>query len=478
MITEEVADMNASSADNDDRNGRGARPGHGSLLAVLTAVCVSTLLSLGGCSDPLAVEDPDIAQPEDLTGQAGLESRRLGAFGDFAIAYSGSSGDAGQVLYSGAFVDEFIITGTFPTRTQIDARRVDNNNGSLAEFYSNLHRARRAAEASAQAWSEADTLSGTASVLAELNNLAGYTYVFFGENFCSGVPFSRVTPDGALEFGEGSSTEETFQTAISRFDAAASSAQSAGDTDLLRLARVGKARSLLNTGRFDEAARAVSDVPTGWEFTVKHSTNSDRQENGVMAFTNLDERWSVANEEGGGLAFRDAFTAGDPRTPWQVAPDSAAFNTNFVGYHEMKYPTRDSPVPLASGVEARLIEAEAALQAGNTGDFEQIHNALRARLDADAVGPIDTDTMSQRQMEDFHFRERAMWLWLTGHRHGDVRRMVRQYGRSAEEVFPTGPYFKVQFEQYGDMVVFPIPRQETNNPNFSDQTRICQDLNA
>lgn len=457
---------------------RGRRAVTERLPVAATALLLPLLFALGACSDPLAVEDPDVAQPADLTGQAGLEARRLGAFGDFAVAYSGSDDDAGQVLYSGALADEFIITGTFPTRTQIDARHVDNNNGSLSEFYSNLHRARRSAEATAERWAEADTLSGAATVVAEMKNLAAYTYVFFGENFCSGVPFSRVTRSGELEYGDGSTTDEMFGAAAGLFDEARSSAQSGGAGDLERLARVGKARALLNRGEFQQAAQAVSDVPTGWEYTVKHSTNSDRQFNGVMVFTNLDERWSVANDEGGGLDFRDAYTAGDPRTPWRVAPDSAAFNTNFVGYHEMKYPDRGAPVPLASGVEARLIEAEAALQAGDAGSFEQIHDDLRARLDASAVGPVEADTMSREQMVDFHFRERALWLWLTGHRHGDVRRLVRQYGRSEDQVFPTGTYFKVQFENYGDMVVFPVPREETNNPNFSGRTSVCQDLNA
>lgn len=472
--------MNDRDTCDGDRCGRRKRPrtGGGSLAAGLAALGLPALFLLGGCGDPLAVEDPDIAQPADLTGQAGLEARRLGAFGDFAVAYSGSSDDAGQVLYSGALVDEFIITGTFPTRTQIDARHVDNNNSSLAAYYSNLHRARRSAEATADAWSAADTLSGSTGVLAEMNNLAGYTYVFFAENFCSGVPFSRVNPEGELEFGDGMTTQEMFQTAVDRFESARSSAQEVGSTDLERLAEVGVGRSLLNTGQFQEAAQAVEDIPTDWEYTIKHSTNSDRQENGVMAFTNLAERWSVANLEGGGLDFRDAYTNGDPRTPWEVAPDSAAFNTDFVGYHELKYPGRDSPVPLASGIEARLIEAEAALQAGDDPGFENFHNDLRARLDTSTVGPVETDTMSQQQMEDFHFRERALWLWLTGHRHGDVRRLVRQYGRSEDAVFPTGAYFKVQFETYGEMVVFPVPRQETNNPNFSGQSSICQDLSA
>lgn len=436
------------------------------------------LLTVTACDNPLTVEDPDIAEPDDLQGESGLNARRLGAFGDFAVAYSGSDGDAGHILYSGAFSDEFIITGPFAERSQIDARQVTTSNRFVPGFYSNLHRARRAAEATADAWTDADTLAQAPVVLAEMNNLAGFSYVFFAESFCSGVPFSSVTESGEFQYGTGTSSVETYETAIARFDEALSRAQEAGSADLERLARVGKARSLVNLGEFSQAADVISTVPTDWEYTINHSTNSSRQVNGVVEFTNFNERWSVANNEGGGIGYRDAFDAGDPRTPYVVAPDSAALVPEFVGYHQLKYPQRGSPVPLASGTEARLIEAEAALQQSNVGTFEEIHNDLRARLNSSAVGPVDADTMSQEQRVDFHFRERALWLWLTGHRHGDQRRLIRQYGRTEDEAFPTGPYHKSEFGNYGDEVVIPVPIQERNNPNFAGQEELCIDRSA
>lgn len=41
---------------------------------------------------------------------------------------------------------------------------------------------------------------------------------------------------------------------------------------------------------------------------------------------------------------------------------------------------------------------------------------------------------------DLLFRERAFWLFLSGHRLGDMRRLVTHHGRSAESVFPGGAY--------------------------------------
>ncbi|MDP9348818.1 MAG: hypothetical protein M3P24_06715 [Gemmatimonadota bacterium] len=62
------------------------------------------------------------------------------------------------------------------------------------------------------------------------------------------------------------------------------------------------------------------------------------------------------------------------------------------------------------------------------------------------------------------FKERAYWMWLTGHRVGDLRRLVRQYGQSQETVFPSGPYYKGG--SYGEEVNFPIPFEERNNTQF------------
>ena len=72
------------------------------------------------------------------------------------------------------------------------------------------------------------------------------------------------------------------------------------------------------------------------------------------------------------------------------------------------------------------------------------------------------------------FRERAFWLYLTGHRLADLRRLVRQYNRSVDEVFPGGggaPYVidgNDKGGNFGSDVNLPVPFSETNNPNFQD----------
>ena len=130
---------------------------------------------------------------------------------------------------------------------------------------------------------------------------------------------------------------------------------------------------------------------------------------------------------------------------------------------QLKYPDRSAAAPLATGIEARLIEAEAAMQSGSA-DFTTRLNAARAQfagMPPLTAGDIPADAAGKT---DLLFRERAFDLWLTAHRLGDLRRLIRQYGRDSESVFPTGVWFKGG--TYGPDVNFPVPADEANNPNF------------
>ncbi len=68
---------------------------------------------------------------------------------------------------------------------------------------------------------------------------------------------------------------------------------------------------------------------------------------------------------------------------------------------------------------------------------------------------------------DLLFKERAYWMWLTSHRVGDLRRLMRQYNRSqAAAGWPTGSYFRGG--TYGSHVSMLVPFDELNNPLFRE----------
>lgn len=421
-----------------------------------------------GCGDLLDVRDPDIVTPADLSGAPGLATLRAGAFGDLAVALSGSAaghgGTPGFILMSAVVSDEMLYSGTFPTRREPDQRNVLLRNGTMTGIFQRLHRARTALRTAAETIQEFSANPATDPRIAEMWSLTGLMYIAFGENYCSGVPFSTANEDGTLEFGEPQSTTAMFTTAVERADLALSN--TGGSSDQANLAAVIKGRALLNLGQFAAAATAVQNVPTGFVYNVEHSTNSFRQNNGIYIMSAVRVQYSIADGKGGnGLPFR---TAADPRTPWEIRLDEDGVQENGQDdqtpyFNQLKYTSAASPVPVATGIEARLIEAEAALQAGATGAFETFHTDLRATV---GLGSVDVSGMTQTEMEDLHFSERAFWLWGTAHRVGDLRRLVRQYGRAAESVFPTGPYFKAG-AAYGTDLNLPVPIEEQNNPNFS-----------
>ena len=127
---------------------------------------------------------------------------------------------------------------------------------------------------------------------------------------------------------------------------------------------------------------------------------------------------------------------------------------------------------VADWVEARLIQAEAALQAAPDDTSSQatgwlgIRNHLRETAITPAL-PDTTDPGSFDARVDLLFRERALWLFLTGHRLGDLRRLIRQYGRDQSTVFPVGPY-DAGSGTFGTDVNAPIPPDERKyNPRFT-----------
>ena len=58
------------------------------------------------------------------------------------------------------------------------------------------------------------------------------------------------------------------------------------------------------------------------------------------------------------------------------------------------------------------------------------------------------------------YDERAYWLFLTGHRQGDLRRLVRVYGVPQNEVYPSGFFPLGGKQEYGTYTNIPIPNSE------------------
>jgi starch-binding outer membrane protein, SusD/RagB family len=452
----------------DTTRGATARRSRSGLPVLLTGLA----FGLAACDDILRVTDPTVADPESVQTETAVPTSLNSAIADFALAITGAPGGGSvydsQIMIAGLLGDEWAASGSFPTRIEVNRRETTLDNTTMQGAFSRLHRARRLAETSADLHAQFEGTANTAGHAHALN-IAGFSYLLFGENYCSGVPFSAVLPDGSLEFGPPLSTQEMLQTAISFFEQARSIAEAADSESQLNLARVGIARSLLNLGDRAQAAQVASAVPTDFAYRVFHSEGTTRQQNGIWAANTSQRRYSVADRIGGnGLPYR---SDSDPRVQWEAGTGGRAvgFDAATPYFDQLKYPARATSVILASGIEARLIEAEAALAAG--GNWLGMLNALRASPPAyypatefPGIGTLDalSDPGSPAARVDLLFRERAYWMWLTSHRLGDMRRLVRDYDRPVNQVFPTGSYFKGG--TYGDHVSMLVPFDELNNP--------------
>jgi hypothetical protein len=447
------------------------------------ALCVGAAglaAALSACN--LDVETPGIVDPNRLNDSTALPTVRAGAIGDFAVGFAGNPEDdeEGIILAAGLRADEFINRDTFVGRRAIDVGNALPENEQTPDLFRNIQRARRSAEQAAARY--AQLAPGTAAH-AEMLNLAGYATVLIAETFCPGVPFSDIDASGRLTFGEPLGREAMLQRAVERFTeaatvaaaakAAASGSSAAAEADEQRhLALVGRARALLSIGgadRIAQAAALVADVPTGFAYEVQYSANTDRQNNAVFTYNNVDRRWGVADREGGnGLPF---VSARDPRVPTQTSTRNGLDGVDIPIVNQQVFTDYATPIPLATGVEARLIQAEGALAAGNRAGFVSQLNAARAATPG--LAPLDAAGLVDQQLVDLLFRERGFALFATGHRLGDLRRALRPpYSRAYQQVFPVGQYFKGGF-QYREQPSIPVPLEETNNPNFAS----CQAAN-
>jgi hypothetical protein len=435
-------------------------------------VARAAVLALGTAAcGALDTQNPNIVDATNLDTPAGAATKRLGAISQFTLAKDGdlnfvfipgtaitNDNSDGHILLSGTLADEFVNPGFIPTRTEIDLRQGQPTNITIEDFYRSLHRARAAAEDAAATLGKFSSNVDPGTGISEMLALAGYTYIMFAEDFCSGVPVSHIVSD-TIAYGDQLTTAQVLDTAAARFNAALADPSVAAGDPIYSLASVGLARTLLDQGKFAEAGQAVQSVPVDFVYNTEHATNPSALHNTVA------ESWQgglfgTFDLEGGvGLNY---VSANDPR----ITGDSGiGSDNNTPTWKPSKYPTFDSPIPTADYLEAQLIIAESELQAGNFAGMILRLNDLRAASGL-ALAPL-SDPGTPDGRVDLLFRERAFWLFATGHRLGDLRRLIRQYGRAANTVFPNGTYYKGGLT-YGDAVNLPVPRTETNNPKVKD----------
>lgn len=424
----------------------------------------------------LAPQQPSVISPNDVQSATGAEGLYVGAVGRFAIALNGSPTNSGSNQeaawnFAGLFTDEFRNSDTFSQRVDDDHRQLQDNDAVMTAVYNGLQQGRGYARDAANALI---TYEPTAkSKIGEMYFDIGMLELTLGQEFCNGVPLGQ-TVAGVPQYTQPLTDAAVFAVAAARMDTALSyvnGAKDAASVAVFNAATVGKARALVDQGQFAAAAALVGSVPTDFQFVVNYSNTTVDNQWWVMGpsvkrYTLGDTTQSTAPVLINFLAVNDPRVPVDPTikpgTPGQLSSVPFNWTTRLSG--------RDDPLPVVSGIDARLIEAEAQLQTGDYAGMVATLNGIRSKsrtigvFVVPAMPAITTIPASRDAAIQLLFREKGFWQFGRGVRMDDMRRLVRQYNYTQDQAFPSGPY--PGGGTYGSEVSFAVPDAERSNPNF------------
>jgi len=406
-------------------------------------------LGAAGCDDLLDVTNPEFISEDQLTDPALEQLVVNGAIGEFQYAYGY------YALFSSPMTDESFIDHTQVDIREITLRNILEANTVNAAIYANLHRARQSAEDGIDRLTAmlGDADAAKSVNVATIMAYGAYAYTLLGEGFCE----STVNLSAPL------TSDQMLQKAVELFDRAISTAQaagsSAGASDIVNMARVGAARASLKLGNGTAAASYAAQVPADYEKYVWYSANSVR-ENNIFAVP--------AGTSGSWMSMGPTFQAfADLRAPATTRTDIRGLNSNpivppqkpimFQGWTpgaENDQIQNETSIKFATGLEARYVVAEVQ---GPTAATLALVNERRAVGGKDPV-----DLSGDALMAELRW-QRAIDLFLTGQRLGDLRRYKADLGI---DLFPSGK-FPVTNDVYSDATCFVVPLTEKNsNPNY------------
>jgi hypothetical protein len=441
------------------------------MIAGLVAVA-----AIAACSDPLEVHIVGTVTDASVNNAAAANALRVGALGSINAMTVGGTGnfDRGWVDV-GLLADEWKTSGAQQQYGELDIRTVPNTNVNLQALFANHSRARtRAFEAIAALQTYQPNPPWG---IGQMYIVLGIAEMQMAEYFCNGTPLSGLV-NGVVAYGQPLTNAAVFALANAHLDTALTFLTATDATTLQhqRLAKLLKARVLLDIGGQAAAAAAlVTDIPTSYTYQITFSLATG--DNGIWAANTNLKAASVSDSIVAAGRIPNAIpfaSANDPRVRVvgsSIAPSSQGFGSD--GGTPLVVTTmwgRSDAVNLASGLDARLVEAEAALQANNFSGMTTILNALRAAPPAltptytPAAMPALAVPATKDAATTLFFREKAFWTFGRGQRLGDMRRLIRQYSRPQDQVFPTGPFFKGG--SYGADVNLDVSSLELNNPNF------------
>jgi hypothetical protein len=445
---------------------------------------------LAGCQNSvtenlLDADLPTIIDPGNVNSASGADAVRIGTLLNLRNITS-------DWTLAGLVGDEWDITVSASVTGFIDQRR-GSNPFAIGGFTAALRTLATIRTSANQAIPLLNRWAPTASAnIAEMYFARGMGELQIALDFCNGIPLDDGNASPPV-YTQPLTNAQIYDVAAASFDTAMmkSTGTDAASLNVNRAARIGKARALIGNGKFADAAALVPStlVPTTYTYNFTYALSSGN--NPIWTLNASGRTYSLGDSVEGNArniivpGVIPFFTAQDPRVPASYVVSANGKDTTR-GSDGVTYLRATSlygqvtPITLVNGIDARLIEAEAKLQNGDIAGMTAVLNALRATtltLGAVTVTSAQLPPLATPATKDaavtMLFRERAFWTFGRGQRLGDMRRLIRQYGRTQDQVFPTGTY-PTGAGTYGTDVTMPIGPDEVGNPNF----QACRDLNA
>jgi hypothetical protein len=452
---------------------------------LVVAMLVAAGPSCSSVTDSLLeVVDPDLIMPNNVNSLPGARAVANGALGRFV---NSTAGNEGTWLYGGLLTDEWTTSSTFIQNDETDQRKVQLLNTQVTGFYRNLNRVRTAANQAIPLLQEFD--SANKALIAEMYFARGYTEMQLANDFCNGIPLSNGA-GAVVEYDEPRTGAEVLQVAVASFDSAiAKAGTDAQSVSIVTAAKIGKGRALMALNQYAQAAAAVAGIATSYKYS--HTFSLTTTSNIIWNQGFSAKRYSVGDSIDGNnrdILVRNAIpftSAKDPRLPvtdTKFTPPATVGQDGGTVMRLTQIYDRLTAIDVVNGIDARLIEAENQLKNNDITGWLATLNGLRnganrvttigtVTIGATAL-PNLTDPGTAAARVSLQFREKAFWTFSRGQRLGDLRRLVRQYGRASTDVFPEGVHFKAG--TFGSDVNLPVVTDEENNPNFHG----CLDRNA
>jgi hypothetical protein len=421
---------------------------------IVTGGALLTLALLGvSCGDILSLKqsNPSLIDASTLYVPSNALLLVNGAIADFECAYSR------YVTGSGILSDEIADAIGNTVNYNYDRRLVtptDVYAGSCSSgaqqpgFYTALSTARADADtahARFEEWTDAE-VKDRVKLMGQLSVYGGYSLLILGEAMCS----------AAINVGPELTSAQLFAEAKLRFDKAVAEATAANDAPTINLARLGRARALLDAGDLTGAAADAQTIPPAFSASISMDATNARRQN--IVFLHITQSFYGTVDP----SFRNLTLGANP-DPRVLVTNSgrtgSAANTPI--WTPNKYPLVTTPIPLAKYAEAQLIIAEARIAANDLAGVATAINNARNSGGRTGLPLYDATGQTAAQVKAQLIEERRREFFLEGHRLFDIRRFAIPLSPA-----PGSPY-TVGGGVYSDAICFPLPTVErNNNPNI------------